>query len=176
MGHSLTLLAAAAVLIGLKVTMPDILVMSLEFTVAVMIVVLGASTLIRVRKERLHLHGHSHEGRVHNHVHSHEITSSHTHHHKPFVIGALHGLAGTAGISLLLFSNAASLSEGLLFLLLFGLGSLLGMIALSTMISLPLVILRSRIRSFYQVIRVSGGLSSAVFGVWLAFAIIVQIL
>jgi hypothetical protein len=52
----------------------------------------------------------------------------------------MHGMAGSAALLVLAVTQAASPEYGLLYVLLFGIGSMLGMGALSTVIAVPLVI------------------------------------
>jgi hypothetical protein len=56
------------------------------------------------------------------------------------LVGLMHGMAGSAALLVLAVTQAASPAHGLLYVLLFGIGSMLGMGALSTAIAVPLVV------------------------------------
>lgn len=136
-GHSIVLLAAGFAVLVLRLTIPDRLALFVEFAVGVMLVVLGVPLLWRLRK--VHTHVHRHEGEVHLHPHSHADSRGHEHIHlrKPLLVGMIHGLAGSGALTLLALGAMPSILQGLLFLLLFGVGSILGMMVFGGLISLP---------------------------------------
>jgi ABC-type nickel/cobalt efflux system permease component RcnA len=129
--------------------LPERLALWLEAAVGIMLILLGADVLRRLLRERLHFHSHSHGASRHIHAHSHagerrHEASGHDHEHPHFlprralVIGLVHGLAGSAALVLLTVEAMDSLLSGLLYMALFGLGSILGMGLLSCAIALPL--------------------------------------
>ncbi|CAN5286134.1 hydantoin utilization protein A [soil metagenome] len=151
LGHTLTLFvfAGAAILLGHAI--PEHLSRPLEAAVGVMLVGLGAHVLWRLWRDRIHFHQHRHgDGTQHFHLHSHAADpvphrrSSHAHRHgfrwRTLVVGLMHGMAGSAALLVLAVTQAASPAYGLLYVLLFGIGSMLGMGALSTVIAVPLVV------------------------------------
>ena len=163
LGHSLTLfvLAGAAFLLGSAI--PDALAQALEFAVGVMLVVLGGHLLWRLWRSNLHLHVHQHEGDApHLHVHSHtgdaapHARSVHGHghyyqgvrsrtHHQGFrwrtlLVGLMHGMAGSAALLLLAMTKVKDPARGLAYILVFGLGSMVGMAILSAVIAVPLTL------------------------------------
>lgn len=97
-----------------------------------------------------HFHRHVHNGQSHIHLHFHDSGTEHgrnaqTHSHaiaqlglRPFLVGAVHGLAGSAALTLLVLTQFQSALIGLLYLQVFGLGSICGMLAMSGFIGLPL--------------------------------------
>ena len=151
LGHTLTLFifAGAAILLGHAI--PEHLSRPLEIAVGVMLVGLGAHVLWRLWRDRLHFHQHRHgDGTQHFHLHSHATDSvphprsSHAHQHgfrwRTLLVGLMHGMAGSAALLVLAVTQAASPGYGLLYVLLFGIGSMLGMGALSILIAVPLVV------------------------------------
>src|SRR5687768_8452266 len=151
-GHTASLLVTGVIVLSLRVAIPETVTTWLEFGVALMILGLGASALWRaLRKGReVHLHRHSHDGVAHVHVHFHEATTRHghgqpsTHTHvvssigiKPVLVGTMHGLAGSGAITLLVLTQIESIWLGLLYLGIFGLGSIVGMLLMSGLIGLP---------------------------------------
>lgn len=151
LGHTLTLFifAGAAILLGHAI--PEHLSRPLETAVGVMLAGLGAHVLWRLWRDRLHFHQHRHgDGTQHFHLHSHATDSvphprsSHAHQHgfrwRTLLVGLMHGMAGSAALLVLAVTQAASPGYGLLYVLLFGIGSMLGMGALSILIAVPLVV------------------------------------
>ncbi len=151
LGHTVTLFvfAGAAILLGHAI--PEHLSRPLETAVGVMLVGLGAHVLWRLWRDRVHFHQHRHvDGAEHFHLHSHAADpaphrrSSHAHRHgfrwRTLLVGLMHGMAGSAALLVLAVTQAASPAYGLLYVLLFGIGSMLGMGALSTIIAVPFVV------------------------------------
>jgi hypothetical protein len=134
LGHTLSLVLAGAVLVGLRAEMPAAASDGFEFAVALMLVGLGVRAIAQAA--RLGAHGPTHihrHGRV---VHSHAGVPAHVHigawtlARRPLLVGAIHGLAGSGALTALVLatlpSTAAQLRRRL-----FGLGSTVSMAALS---------------------------------------------
>lgn len=151
LGHTITLFvfAGAAILLGHAI--PEHLSRPLETAVGVMLVGLGAHVLWRLWRDRVHFHRHQHGDDIeHFHLHSHAADpvphrrSSHAHEHgfrwRTLLVGLMHGMAGSAALLVLAVTEVANTAYGLLYVLLFGIGSMLGMGALSTLIAVPLVV------------------------------------
>jgi hypothetical protein len=150
LGHTLTLFvfAGAAILLGRAI--PDSVVQPLETAVGVMLIGLGTHVLWRLRRDRVHFHQHGHgDGTVHFHAHSHageatpHVRAAHAHDHgfrwRTLLVGLMHGMAGSAALLVLTVTQASSPAAGLGYIALFGVGSMIGMGALSTVIAIPLV-------------------------------------
>jgi ABC-type nickel/cobalt efflux system permease component RcnA len=151
LGHTLSLFVFAGVAIVLGRAIPDELARPLETAVGIMLVGLGAHVLWRLWRDRVHFHRHGHDdGTVHIHAHSHagetvaHARAAHTHTHgfrwRTLLVGLMHGMAGSAALLVLAASRASSPAAGLGYVALFGIGSMVGMGALSTMIAVPLAI------------------------------------
>lgn len=142
-GHTATLLLIGVAVLALKITIPDSVARACEFLVGLMLVVLGIALARSLYREQWHLHAHEHDGARHVHLHSHRLGEEHAHRHgwreslPPLAVGMVHGLAGSAALMLLVLSTARTIWEGTVYILLFGLGSILGMVALGVLISLP---------------------------------------
>ena len=151
LGHTLTLFlfASAAILLGHAI--PEHFARPLETAVGFMLVGLGAHVLWRLWRDRVHFHRHRHgDGTEHIHVHSHvneaapHRNSAHLHQHgfrwRSLLVGLMHGMAGSAALLLLAVAQVANPFYGMLYVLLFGVGSMLGMGALSMVIAVPLAV------------------------------------
>jgi ABC-type nickel/cobalt efflux system permease component RcnA len=149
LGHTITLLTICGVLLLLGEAIAPRTEAMLEFAVGVMIVLLGVNVLYKVWQRRPHFHIHEHAaGEQHMHVHVHEEETDHSEaehkhpHHglglgRALVVGMVHGAAGSAGL-LILAAAASSISQAVGYVLSFGLGSILGMAALTFVVSYPL--------------------------------------
>jgi hypothetical protein len=151
LGHTLTLFvfAGAAILLGHAI--PDGLARPLETAVGLMLVGLGAHVLWRLWRDRVHFHRHHHDdGMVHFHAHSHagetvpHARAAHAHAHgfrwRTLLVGLMHGMAGSAALLVLTVTQAPSAVAGLGYIALFGIGSMIGMGLLSTVIAVPIAI------------------------------------
>lgn len=179
LGHTTTLFVVGLLVIGLRLTISARLALGLEFLVALMLVILGASILWRsFRVEKLHLHAHAHNPETHAHFHIHGKTEeNHSHSHpfksmrKPFLVGMVHGLAGSAALMLLVLTTIPAPLAGLAYILIFGVGSVGGMLILSSLIGLPFILTARRFSVLNRWIRVVAGVASICFGLFLGWEI-----
>jgi sulfite exporter TauE/SafE len=174
MGHTTSLLVAGVLVIGLGVAIPEPVADILELAVALMIVFLG------VRLLRLHIHPHTHGGSTHIHLHfQNEQHAGHAHSGlagwRPFLVGIVHGLAGSAALTLLVLSEVVkngSALFGFAYLLIFGVGSIGGMLLMSGLIGLPFSFgLRFFKRTLFPM-RLATGIMSTSFGVFYAWRVV----
>jgi len=177
LGHLLTLFAAGAVLITLRVRVPPQVEWALELLVAVVLLWLGVHAIRKCFAGRYHFHLHRHGAHAHAHLHFHsrsEAGHEHASHagaaaapgirrRTPLLVGMAHGLAGTAGLTLLVLSSIPSRSLGVAYLLVFGLGALLGMAAFGALLGMPLARAKSRL-VWLDAIRLAAGAASSVLG------------
>jgi hypothetical protein len=151
LGHTLTLFAFAGAAILLGRAIPEQFARPIEAAVGLMLVGLGAHVLWRLWRDRVHFHQHGHgDGTVHLHAHSHagetvaHARAVHSHAHgfrwRTLLVGLMHGMAGSAALLVLTVSQAASPAAGLGYIALFGVGSMIGMGMLSTVIAVPLAV------------------------------------
>ena len=171
-GHTVALLVAALAtrLAGLRI--PREVDKALEALVAMLVVALGANVLRHaLRGVRLHRHEHAHGGRSHRHLHVHlTSTASHSHVHaigygtRPLLMGALHGLAGSAALLLLVLATMPSTLAALLYVAVFGAGSTVGMLLVSGLVGIPFVVGGSSDRARVG-LRIAVGVASLGIGV-----------
>jgi hypothetical protein len=87
------------------------------------------------------------------------------------VVGLVHGLAGSAAVALMILSIISEPVAALVYLLLFGLGTIVGMILITLILAAPFAFTAINLPKFNRRLRVSSGLISVVFGVVLIYAI-----
>jgi ABC-type nickel/cobalt efflux system permease component RcnA len=185
LGHTASLLAISVVILLLRTSIPKQASVWMELPVALMLIVLGINTLWRTLRERgwqVHTHVHSHsEGAPHSHIHLH-AHDEHTHRHhllrvgrRPFLVGMVHGVAGSAAITLAVVATIPSIAIGLIYIAIFGIGSIGGMVLMSAMIGLPFALTARRFSVLNGGIRLLAGLFSMVFGLWLAWGLVHEI-
>ncbi len=180
-GHTLTLMLAVGLVLSMGLTISSAWSEWLELAVAVLLILMGADVLRRVRRDRIHAHIHEHAGgNRHIHVHGHASDKPHEdihheHRHpestglKAAIVGMIHGLAGSAALVLLAVEKAPTFAMAMLYVSIFGLGSIVGMGLLSVVIAVPLRA-SVRLRWADSALRIAiGGLSIGL-GVWLVGA------
>lgn len=185
LGHTASLLGVGLIVILLKAPIPTSVASIMEMAVAVMLVILGAGVARRAARRpsfTVHSHVHSHEeGTQHSHLHVHS-EADHGHNHypfkigrKPFVVGLVHGAAGSAALTLLVLTTIPSAAAGLAYIALFGIGSVGGMLLMSAVVGLPFAVTAGRLSKLNVAVRMIAGLSSVVFGLALGIKLILQL-
>jgi cytochrome c biogenesis protein CcdA len=180
LGHGVVLMLVGAVFVVLGQSMPQAWSQVAERVVGGVMIFLGISALIRLYRQRSHVHFHQHDGlQSHAHWHSHQGEAAHPglnrHHHEhvpathgPSLIGALHGLAGSAPILALLPASAESPARGFTYLLLFGLGVAVAMaVASGAMAYVAGSLSRSRSKNAFTGMRLASAAGSISIGLWL---------
>jgi hypothetical protein len=195
-GHSLTLLVVGGAIILFGLVIPERLGMSLEFCVALMLILLGAlnlrATLRAIHKvsDDHHEHPHQHGAYIHTHSHGH---APGTHGHaedevppakfdrrfgrlkfyqalRPIVIGTMHGLAGSAAIALLVLPIIRDPIWAMAYLLIFGVGTIAGMMLITAAIAVP-VTYSARFQLVHHHFGTVAGVISLAFGLFLVYQI-----
>ena len=125
LGHTTSLFLFSFVILTFKISLPSSLASLFELLVGFMLIFLGLRVLFR----------HDGEKHIHRHAHIH-AKRSHFHHKKPYAIGMIHGLAGSGGLMLLVLGSVHSFSEGLSYILVFGMTTMCENLGISTPVSL----------------------------------------
>jgi ABC-type nickel/cobalt efflux system permease component RcnA len=178
MGHTTSLLAVGLVVIFSKQAIPPRVAAQLELPVAFMLVYLGIQTLRKSLKGwHFHVHTHSHDGHEHVHFHAHQpggaVSGPHHHHDplrfalRPYLVGIVHGMAGSGALMLLVLSTVPTVTKQLSYIASFGVGSIAGMLAMSAAISIPFAFTAIRFEQVNRYIQAGAGMLSLVFGCFL---------
>jgi ABC-type nickel/cobalt efflux system permease component RcnA len=178
-GHTVSLLVAAVAVILLKLTISPRVALALELGVGVMLIVLGADLLRRVIRGEVvvhsHPHGHAGDEHAHWHVHSESQELAPGSHHpvgkRPFFVGLVHGLAGSAALMLFVLTTIPGPWMGVLYVVVFGAGTIGGMLVMSTLIGLPFALASRAMPRFVGAVQFAAGLGSLSFGLFYAWRI-----
>ena len=134
-GHTLTLLVAGTLLVVLRADMPAIASDVLACAVVLLLVGFGFRAIYLSA-------GQASAGRTHSHVHGAPSAAASvgrwTLARRPLLVGAVHGLAGSGALTALVMATIPSMGARLIYLVLFGVGSTLGMAALSGLMGWPI--------------------------------------
>jgi len=179
LGHTLTLFLVGGVCLVVGGVVPEGFARAAEAGVGAMLVALGVQVFWRMRRQGVHVHAHRHEdGTVHLHAHGHAPEAPHDperHRHahrwsfprRALVVGLVHGLAGSAALLLLAVEAATSAWGGLVYIAVFGLGSVAGMAVLSAAIAVPFAATAAWLTRVYRGLEVTVGATAVGVGVWL---------
>ncbi len=202
MGHTLTIFIVGCAIILFNVVIPVRLGLAMEFSVSLMLIVLGGwnlaalkNTLPMVAAEgtSLHTHAHSHGDFVHTHPHAH-APEAHPHSPeqnplakmdrrlgnrsfyqlvRPLIVGIVHGLAGSAAVALLILATIHNSKWAIAYLLVFGIGTIAGMMLITMSIAFAFRFVGNRFQAFGRRLAVVSGVVSLAFGLVLAYQICV---
>jgi high-affinity nickel-transport protein len=203
-GHTLTILAVGAAIILFGLAIPARVGLTMEFSVGLMLILLGVMNLsgaVKWLSERFapahpphsgqHVHVHGHGEHVHFHRHAHAPGEEHHdasltpprwlrtpfaglglyHSLRPLVIGIVHGLAGSAAVALLVLGTISEPRWAVLYLLVFGVGTIAGMMLTTAAIALPLSFAGYRFAWLNRSLVTGSGLLSLVFGLFVSYHI-----
>jgi sulfite exporter TauE/SafE len=173
-GHTISLFAVGALVIFLKLQISESVETKLEALVGGMLVVLGINALRKLfSAEKIHVHTHEHGAREHVHIHSHAAEQAEASHHRfsprSILIGMVHGLAGSAALMLLVVPTIPSPALAMLYILIFGIGSIGGMMAMSFLVGLPFHFTANRFAYLNKGIRLVAGVFSLGLGILIVY-------
>ncbi|MGE5244033.1 MAG: hypothetical protein ACM3SQ_07380 [Betaproteobacteria bacterium] len=170
LGHTLALVVVGAALVTFQATLSPRIADLFEFFVALMLIGLGCRAILRALREgpRGPVAVHAHAGVVHRHpgapehVHVGALTLA----RRPLLVGIVHGLAGSGALTALVLATLPTTLTRVAYMTLFGLGSSLGMAALSGLLGWPLARLGGETRTLRTVSIVVGLLSAGLGLAW----------
>ena len=203
-GHTLTIFVVGAIIILFDVIIPTRIGLSMEFSVALMLIFLGimnVAAFMRSAKlvgadasassEVLHTHPHTHGDYVHSHAHGH-APEAHPHRPdrtplalfdrlfgkiafyqpvRPFIVGVVHGLAGSAAVALLVLATIPNPRWAVVYLLVFGAGTVGGMMLITMSIASAFTLVGKGRQNFSHRLGLVSGLLSLAFGILLVYQI-----
>lgn len=166
-GHTTMLMVGVGLVGLLRLELSETALGYLELPVAVLLIGLGAWALYDSFRSFQKLRRHEHDGIEHAHV------GAHPHPHRfdlsgwrSYGVGLVHGLAGSGALFLLAAATLPSLGLSLLYALVFGTGSIFGMMGVTAMLAYPFVASRSR-PHFYNLLTGASGVLSVFLGMWI---------
>jgi len=170
MGHTSSIILIGLVIAGLSLNIPDDFFVSAEIVVGFMLIILGIFTFTNksIFKQK-HIHPHEHSNGI-SHTHSHNHNENHIHGHKSYLIGCIHGIAGSGGLVALTASTMNGFDMMIYFLILFGMGSIIGMTVASGVIGLPFIFF-SKMSSVTKYIRYAIASITFIIGINIVFSI-----
>jgi cytochrome c biogenesis protein CcdA len=202
-GHTLTIFVVGAGIILFNLVIPTRVGLSMELSVAVMLIVLGLANVAGFLRSMpgsipdhdggrvVHSHPHSHGDYIHAHAHAHP-PEAHRHptgrtplawldrtlgriglyqYLRPFVVGVVHGLAGSAAVALLVLTTIRNAHWAIAYLLIFGVGTIAGMMLITMSIASAFKLAEKGRQKFSHRLALASGLLSLSFGLLVAYQI-----
>jgi high-affinity nickel-transport protein len=182
LGHTLTIFLVGCAIILFNVVIPARLGLAMEFSVSLMLVLLGGWNLASFASSLPHLepdgtlehsHPHPHGPLFHTHAPSAEKGTSHFQFARPLAVGIVHGLAGSAAVALLILATIHNPRWAIAYLLVFGLGTVAGMMLITMSIASAFRVIGNRFQAFGRRLALISGVISVGFGLLLAYQICV---
>ena len=146
LGHTLTILGVGGAIVLMRVAITPRVALAMEFSVALMLIVLGFQNLASARNANPPAPSLA----------------------RPLVVGMVHGMAGSAAVALLVLATVRDAAWALAYLTLFGLGTVLGMVIVTGLIAVPASLAMSRVRNARRWLTLASGVASVILGVLLA--------
>jgi high-affinity nickel-transport protein len=199
LGHTVTIFVVGGAILLFDVVIPPRIGLTMEFSVAVMLVFLGVLSLTPIvrslrgslSRDAAEVHVHAHGEFGHGHAHGHEFDGyGHAEDAppvarrdrwfgrrslyqalRPLAIGVVHGLAGSAAIALLVLTTIRDARWGVVYLGVFGIGTIAGMMLITAAISLPFAYTSRRLSGLNRSLGVVSGVLSLGFGLCLIYQI-----
>ena len=169
LGHTSAILLVGVLVFVLSMSIPALVFGWFEVAAGAMIITLGALVLAGRSLGRMHSHIHSHDdGTVHSHPH--DDAGEHLHSHRSYLIGCVHGLAGSGILIALGISATGAVDSFLYFAIIFGAGSVMSMVVISGLMSLPLSVVGNTRRAA-RAVRMATGCASIAIGAWVVYEI-----
>jgi high-affinity nickel-transport protein len=166
-GHTLTILLVGGGIILFQWAIPVRVGLSMEFSVALMLILLGVLNL----RGGAAPHAHDEADHAVSYFDQHFRSSSLYQLIRPLMIGIVHGLAGSAAVALLVLTQIRDPWWGVAYLLIFGVGTIAGMMVITAAIAVPFGAAGARGAKYQRALRLATGALSLVFGVWVAWRI-----
>ncbi|MDQ3132536.1 MAG: urease accessory protein UreH [Acidobacteriota bacterium] len=182
-GHTISLFVVGAIVIFLKLQISESVEAKLEAIVGGMLVLLGLNALKNLfTAKEIHAHTHEHSERAHTHFHLHkeekeEEQAEKSHHRfspRSVLIGMIHGLAGSAALTILVVPTIESPVIAMLYILVFGVGSIGGMMIMSFIIGLPFHFTATNFVFLNKAIRFCAGIFSLCLGSYIIYEKLLQ--
>jgi high-affinity nickel-transport protein len=162
LGHTFTIVVVGGAIILFGWVIPARVGLSMELSVAVMLIVLGLMNLISAAR---FIDG----SRTPVAPPDESLGTSTV--ARPLIVGIVHGLAGSAAIALLVLTVIGRSSWSLLYLLIFGVGTVVGMVLVTAAIGIPFASGGQRAGRLHRPLRFATGALSLVFGLFIAYKI-----
>lgn len=163
-GHTFTILLVGTGIILFGWVIPPRIGLSTELSVGLMLIVLGVFALATPNQ---HPHEHQFVNRLDRRFGSlgpYRLV-------RPLVVGTVHGLAGSAAVALLVLTIIHNPRWAVLFLLVFGLGTIVAMMLMTAAIVLPFAYTNTRLDRLNRGLRLASGVISLAFGLFIAYRI-----
>lgn len=170
-GHTLTIMAVGSGIILFGWVIPPRVGLTMEWSVGLMLVLLGFMNLRGIAPTTTQAHTHTPDATPLGWLDRHFGALGAYRFVRPLVVGIVHGLAGSAAVALLVLTTIHDPRVAILYLLIFGLGTIVGMMLMTAVIVVPFAYTNVRVARLNRGLRVASGVLSLAFGLFIAYRI-----
>lgn len=171
-GHTFTIFIVGIAIILFKIAIPTRLGLSMEFSVGLMLILLGVLNLTGLMPRWITRMDHSHAGMEHLSQERRDLKESKQNlwgFMRPLLVGIVHGMAGSAAIALLVMTTISTPAWEIFYILIFGLGTIAGMMLITACIALPVAYTARRFSAWNHRMVYASGLLSLCFGLFVIY-------
>ena len=174
-GHTFTIFVVGIAIILFKIAIPTRLGLSMEFSVGLMLILLGLLNLTGLMQRWMARVDHTHTRMEHRHMESGRSESKTPRRSglwnftRPLVVGIVHGMAGSAAIALLVMTTISTSMWEIFYILIFGIGTIAGMMLITACIALPMAYTTRRFSKWNHRMVYASGLLSFCFGLFVTY-------
>lgn len=186
LGHTITIFLVGSLIILFGIVIPPRLGLTMELSVGLMLILLGILNLSGMMRWIAENFGGGHS--AHSHTHG-DLAHSHTEENtaslgwmdrvfgrlsvyqllRPLAVGIVHGLAGSAAVALLVLTTIRVPVWAMVYLLVFGLGTVAGMMLITAAIAVPFTVSEKRFAHMNRFLATASGVISLVFGLLIVY-------
>lgn len=172
-GHTLTIFVVGIAIILFKIAIPARIGLSMEFSVGLMLILLGVLNLTGLMQRWMAKVDHTHAGMEHGHAgrtkSDRDGRSGLWNFTRPLLVGIVHGMAGSAAIALLVMTTIPTPAWEIFYILIFGVGTIAGMMVITACIALPVAYTARRFSTWNHRLVYASGLLSLCFGLFVTY-------
>ncbi len=171
LGHTIAIFFAGIAVLALSMVIPESVMSLFEFAAGIMLIIFGMLVIKSIITDRIYPKRHSGAEKLLQ-PQPNNAFMGHRHEHKSLLAGILQGMGGSAALMLVTLSTVNSVTLGLAFILIFGIGVILGMLSIGALIGSILKFTALHFNKIHEMIKAITGSAAVIFGIYIIVRIV----